>query len=247
MRIILMTVLLAYTVFAAASDDASAIVQRMLNHERGLSSVSVIEMKIHRPNWQRTMVIKSWTEGDDKSLIRVIEPKKDAGTGNLMIGNNLWSYTPKVNRIIKLPSSMMSQSWLGSDFSNGDLVNSDDILEHYKHRVIAEEQHQGKKVYVIESIPHDDAPVVWGREVIKVREDMVLLEHVFYDQDDKQVKMLKTLEIKNFDGRLVAATIRMSKVEQPDEWTEITIRSISFGEKFPANMFTLSNLRNPRL
>lgn len=245
MRLITGTALFIVALSAMAQ-DATDIIHRMLNHERGVSSVSVIEMTIHRAEWQRTMVIKSWTQGEDKSLIRVIEPKKDAGTGNLMIGNNLWSYTPKVNRIIKLPSSMMGQSWLGSDFSNGDLVNSDDIVEHYNHRIIGHEQNQGKKVYVIESIPHDDAPVVWGREVIRVREDMVLLQHDFYDQDDKLVKTLKTLEIKTFDGRQVASRIRMTKQEHPEEWTEIIIRSIDFDVSFPDSMFSLSNLRNPR-
>ncbi|MDH5359763.1 MAG: outer membrane lipoprotein-sorting protein [Gammaproteobacteria bacterium] len=230
----------------AAEPSAEDIILAAINYERDATSYSQITMNINRPDWQRSMTMKSWTKGLDHSLVRVVKPKKDAGSGNLLIEDNMWSYAPKINRVIKLPSSMMNQSWMGSDFSNNDLAKADDIINQYQHKLLATESHQGKKVYVIESIPNDEAPVVWGKEVLKVRADYIMLSHEFYDQDGKLVKRLISSDIKKIDGKTVAARIRMQKVEKPEEWTEVIIDEAKFGISIPDQVFSLSNLRNPR-
>ena len=102
--------------------DAAAIIKAAMDQWRGTTSHSTMSMTIHRPDWERTMVMEGWTAGEKKSLVRVLEPKKDAGNGTLLIDNNMWTFSPKVNRVIKIPSSMMNQSWMGSDFSNKDIA-----------------------------------------------------------------------------------------------------------------------------
>ena len=222
------------------------LIQSAMDHYRGLTSYSEMTMTIHRPDWQRSMSMRSWTEGDKTTLVRVTEPKKDAGNGTLTKDNNMWTYAPKVNRIIKVPSSMMSQSWMGSDFSNKDVSKSTDIIDQYDHKLLETREQDGHKIYVIESIPHEDAAVVWGKEVVTVRDDYVLIEQQFWDQDGILVKSMKAHDIKEMGGRTVASTIRMGKADAPDEWTQMTVQEIKFDVEHDGNLFTLSNLRNPR-
>ena len=228
------------------SRDAKDIVRDALNHWRGTSSQGAMTMTIHRPDWERSMSMESWTQGEKRTLVRVTAPRKDRGNGTLMDGNKMWSFSPKINRVIKVPSSMMGQSWMGSDFSNKDISRADDIVEQYDHTLLSESQVDGHIAYEIQSIPHEDAAVVWGKEVLVVRSDNVLIEHRFYDQDGELVKALRTLEIGDMGGRTVAVRQRMEKVDTPDEWTEIIVDSVDFDVELSDSIFTLSNLRNPR-
>ena len=238
---------LMLTVSAHASErDATTIVKDAIDHWRGLASDSVMTMVIHRPDWERAMTMRAWTKGDDRSLVRVLEPKKDRGNGTLTDDNSMWSYSPKVNRVIKIPSSMMGQSWMGSDFSNKDIARADDIVEQYNHSILNVEEVDGVTIYEIESIPHEDAAVVWGREVLNIRDDHVVITHQFFDQDGELVKTLTSLEIGEMGGRVIATRQRMSKVETPDEWTEIQVVSVDYEVELQDSLFTLSNLRNPR-
>lgn len=230
----------------AADRDAKSIVRDAINHWRGTSSQGVMTMTIHRPDWERSMSMQSWTQGEKRSLIRVTAPRKDRGNGTLMDGNNMWSFSPKINRVIKVPSSMMGQSWMGSDFSNKDISHADDIVDQYDHTLLSESQVDGHVAYEIQSIPHEEAAVVWGKEILLVRSDNILVEHRFYDQDGDLVKALRTLEIGEMGGRSVAIRQRMKKADKPDEWTEIMIDSVEFDLALSDNLFTLSNLRNPR-
>ena len=229
-----------------AERDAASIVRDAVNHWRGLSSYTEMSMVIHRPDWERSMTMRAWTKGDKQSLVRVIEPKKDRGNGTLTDDNNMWTYSPKVNRVIKIPSSMMGQSWMGSDFSNKDVARADDIIDQYNHALLGTEELDDITVYEIESIPHEEAAVVWGREVLTIRDDHVILRHRFYDQDGELVKTLESLEIAEMGGRTVAKRQRMSKTESPEEWTEIQVNSVEYEIDIRDSMFTQSNLRNPR-
>ncbi|MCK4674841.1 MAG: outer membrane lipoprotein-sorting protein [Gammaproteobacteria bacterium] len=222
------------------------LIQQAMDHWRGVSSYSEMTITIHRPDWQRSMSMRSWTKGDKTSLIRVTKPKKDAGNGTLTKDNNMWTFAPKINRIIKIPSSMMSQSWMGSDFSNKDISKSTDIIDQYDHKLLRTREHDGHTIYVIESIPHEDAAVVWGKEIVTIRDDYILLEQQYWDQDDILVKTMKTREIKELGGRTVASIVRMGKQEAPDEWTEMSVQTIQFNQSHPDSLFTLSSLRNPR-
>ena len=192
------------------------------------------------------MTMRAWTKGDDRSLVRVLEPRKDRGNGTLTDDDNMWTFSPKVNRVIKVPSSMMGQSWMGSDFSNKDVARTDDIVDQYDHSILSVEEVDGVIIYEIESVPHEDAPVVWGREVLRIRDDHVVETHRFFDQDGELVKKLVSLEIGEMGGRVIALRQRMGKVDAPDEWTEIQVGSVDYAVDLKDSLFTLSNLRNPR-
>ena len=239
-------VMLPPLVNSAGDVDAAQIVRAAIDHWRGVSSVSEMTMVIHRPDWERSMSMRAWTKGSDKSIVRVTAPPKDRGNGTLTDGNNMWSYAPKINRVIKIPSSMMAQSWMGSDFSNKDVARSDDIVDQYDHSLLDSNKVDGHTVYRIQSIPHEDAPIVWGKEVLRIGDDKVLLEHQFFDQDGKLVKILKSLKITTMGGRVVPSVQRMSEADATDKWTEIRLDAASYDIRIGANLFTLSNLRNPR-
>jgi len=246
-RTLILLISLLLGASAMADDrDATTIVKDAMDHWRGLSSDTVMTMIIHRPDWERTMTMRGWTKGDDRSLVRVLEPSKDRGNGTLTDDNSMWSYSPKVNRVIKIPSSMMGQSWMGSDFSNKDIARADDIVDQYDHSILSSDEIDGITIFEIESIPHEDAAVVWGREVLSIRDDHVVTTHKFYDQDGELVKTLTSLEIGEMGGRVIAKRQRMSKVETPDEWTEIQVVSVDYEVELKDSLFTLSNLRNPR-
>lgn len=230
----------------AEAMSAQRILQNALDLWRGQTSYAVTEMTIHRPNWQRTMKMEGWTRGSGDSLIRFTYPIKDAGSANLKLDHKMWLFTPKLNRVTKLPASMMNQSWMGSDFSYNDLAKSDQVLESYHHRLIGQEQHQGQTVYVIEAIPKEEAPVVWGKEIVKIRADYVLLQEDFYDQSFQLVRSLKTLEIAHFSGRPFASVMRITSATQPDHWTEVITHQAWFNLSLPDYLFTLGNLKRPR-
>lgn len=244
--LLLISLCFTSTLTLAATPNPRDLIERAMDHWRGTSSYSEMTMTIHRPDWERSMSMRSWTKGDKTSLVRITEPKKDAGNGTLTKDNNMWTYAPKINRIIKVPSSMMSQSWMGSDFSNKDISKSTDIIDQYEHTLLETRVSDDHTAYVIESIPHEDAAVVWGKEIVIIRDDYIMLEQQFWDQDGTLVKTMKAHEIKTLGGRTVASTIRMGKVEQPDEWTEMSIQDIDFDQSHSDNLFTLSSLRNPR-
>jgi len=247
MRSFLLLILLVISAPSAAEErDAKTIVRDAIDHWRGISSYTEMTMIIHRPDWERSMTMRAWTKGDDHSLVRVVEPKKDRGNGTLTDDKSMWSYSPKINRVIKIPSSMMGQSWMGSDFSNKDVARADEIIDEYEHTLLCTEDVDGIVVYEIEAIPHEDAAVVWGSEVLRIRGDHVVLEHSFFDQDGELVKGLQTMEITEMGGRTIAKRQRMNKADKPDEWTEIQVIDVDYDIELKASLFTLSNLRNPR-
>ncbi|MDH5736581.1 MAG: outer membrane lipoprotein-sorting protein, partial [Gammaproteobacteria bacterium] len=135
----------------AIAADARQLIKDAIDHFRGLSSYSEASMIIHRPDWQRSMDMKIWTRGLDKSLVRITAPKKDMGNGSLLLGDDMWSYTPKINKVIKIPSSMSHQSWMGSDFSNNDVARADDLIDNYTHTILEQREEKGITIYVIES------------------------------------------------------------------------------------------------
>jgi outer membrane lipoprotein-sorting protein len=228
------------------STNASTIVKQALDHWRGETSYTEIDMVVHRPDWERSSSMKSWTRGRKDALVRFTEPAKDAGSATLKIDDDMWIYTPKLERVIKLPFSMMTQSWMGSDFSYSDLAKSDDLLVHFDLTLTGTETKDGHTVYVIEGVPHQNAPVIWGKETVRVRDDHLLLEEVFFDQDLVPVKTLSAQKIGTLGGRIFVTTMRMTKNDEEDHWTEITYRKGEFRLDLPSSIFSLANLRNPR-
>ncbi|MBE0492869.1 MAG: outer membrane lipoprotein-sorting protein [Thiomicrospira sp.] len=228
------------------SKTAAEIIEASLNLWRGDTSYSVTEMTIHRPAWQRDMRLEGWSRGMKDSLIRFIYPPRDTDNATLKLDNEMWIFTPKLNRVTKLPASMMTQSWMGSDFSYNDLARSDQTLENYNHRLIETRQQDGHMVYIIEAVPKPNAPVVWGKEVAKIRGDYVILENVFYDQSMQEVKRLQTLKIENIDGRPFPTVMRITNADKPEHWTEIRTSEILINIDLPDYLFTLANLQRPR-
>lgn len=228
------------------ADDARIIVEKAFDYWRGLSSVARFSMTIHRPDFQRSMVMKGWTKGRRDSLFFVEKPAKDAGNGTLKKGREMWSYNPKINRVIKLPPSMMSQSWMGSDFSNDDLAKSDSVLDDYFHRIKEKDIISGLTVYTIESIAKEDAPVVWGKQQLVVREDGILLKQSFFDEEMVLVKEMTAEKIEHFGGRLFPRNWTMRRTDEEDRYTRLEYFELNFGDELDDRLFTLTSLKNRR-
>lgn len=228
----------------ASAEDARAIVSSAMDRWRGNSSIGSMRMTIHRPDWTRSISLKTWTSGLEQSLILVTAPAKDKGNATLLDKQQLWSYSPKINRVIKIPSSMMNQGWLGSDFSNRDITRSTDILDQYDFELIERRQVNDHIQYIIQATPHPDAPVVWGKEILTIRDDYVMLEQLYYDQDMALVKQLQTLAISTFDGRPVASHMRVNQIDTPEQWTDMEVLDTRFNVSLPDDIFTLSHLRS---
>ena len=237
--------LLMAAIAHAENPDPAGLVNDAFDYWRGKASVSTVRMTIHRPDWERSMTIKAWTEGTADSLFTILEPPRDRGNGTLKKGGEMWTFNPKVNRVIKLPPSMMSQSWMGSDFSNNDLAKSDSLLHDYTHALEGVETRDGKKVYSIKSMPKPGAPVVWGMQTLKIREDLIFLEEVFFDEDLEPVKVMETMDIQMMDGKLFPRVWRMRKADVEAKYTELTYRELEFRDDLPDRLFTVSALRNP--
>ncbi len=227
-----------------AAQDAREIVDNAVRYYRGKTSICVMDMKISRPAWTRTMSIKAWTSGQKQSLFTIIAPPKDEGNGTLKKGGEMWTYNPKVNRVIKLPPSMMSQSWMGSDFSNEDLAKSDSIVEDYTHRLVGNETDEGKKVYVIECTPNDGAPVVWGLQRLKIREDRIILLEEFYDEEKRLVKSLSGSQIQSMGGKLFPKVWTMRRAATGEGFTTVTYREARFDIAIPDRLFRETALKS---
>ena len=231
---------------AFATPDPKALVKAAMHHWRGDSSYTEVEMTVHRPDWQRDMQMVAWTQGSKDSLVRFTQPPGDAGNATLMLDSSLWLFNPKLNQVIRLPFSMMSQKWMGSDFSYNDLAKSEQIVTNYTHTFGPIEHQDGHTMYTVVCLPKPDAPVVWGKQQLKIREDNVLLEEIFYDQDMKVVRKLETTKVALLDGRPYPVVMRMSEPARPEQWTQLRYLKGVFNLKLPAYLFTRSNLRNPR-
>jgi outer membrane lipoprotein-sorting protein len=238
--------LLPWQALAADAPDASALVENSFKYMRGNASIATVIMTIHRPDWERKMTIKAWTRGKKYSLFYIQSPPKDHGNGTLKKSREMWMYNPKVNRVIKVPPSMMSQSWMGSDFSNNDLAKSDSFVNDYIHSIVGTETHDGQKVYVIKSMPKPDAPVIWGMQMLKIREDLIWLSQEFFDEDFKSVKRMTTLEIQMIGGKLYPKVWRMRETDKEDRYTQLTYSSLTFKSDLPDSLFTLTSLRKAR-
>lgn len=229
---------------SAAAPDPYALMAATIDLTRSSTSYGEMSMSVHRPEWQRTSSLVAWTRGRGDALIRFTAPAKDAGNATLKKGEKMWTYTPKLNRVIRLPFSLMSQSWAGSDFSYNDLSRSDSVLHYYELTITGTEQVDGHTVYTIEAVPYDSAPVVWGKEEWVVRDDNVLLRQTFYDQDFQPLKRMETLEIGALGGRVMPLHMRMSKLDESDHYTEMRWHAAQFDLPLEERLFTTFTLQS---
>ena len=242
-RRVLAVLAVAGTSPAWAEVTAESLIEGALDLTRGASSYAQLTMTIHRPSWERTLSLEAWTRGREDALIRFTAPPRDAGTATLKKGERMWTYAPKIGREIRLPSSMMSQQWAGSDFSYNDLSRTDNHLRYYDVEIVHTKQRDGHTVYTLDMVPHDDAPVVWGKETLVLRDDYVTLAQTFYDQGFEPVKRMQTLEVGELGGRTFAVAMRMQTVDKADSWTEVRYVAADFDAQVDDNLFTTFALR----
>ncbi len=238
--------LIAITAQPALAQDARSILKGAFDNWRANSSHAVVEMKVKRSNGTRSMTMESWTQGDSKALVRFTQPARDAGNATLQLGNSTYVFNPKLNQVIKLPASAMTQSWMGSDFSYNDLSRSQKVIDDYTHKLLSTKSAGGKKIYVIEAIPKRGKPIAWGKQILSVRSDGVLYSVEYFDQLGKRVRIMTADSIISLGGRPYPVVLTMKTDAKPGQYTRVTTKSASFDVTIPAYMFTKSNLQNPR-
>ena len=242
---LLLAIIASGPAFGIEFADGGDVVQKGFDYLRDKTSYAVVKMTIHRPDWEREMTINAWTKDQDESLIKIAFPPKDKGSGTLKKGREMWIYNPKINRVVKLPPSMMSQSWMGSDFSNNDLAKTDSLIKDYTHKIVGADVHDGKKVYIIESMPKPRAPVIWGMLTLEIREDLVFLRQVFYDESLKPVKIMTGTRIEVLGGKLFPRIWRMEKVDAPDAYTLLEYQFVEFNVNLDETRLSFSGLKAP--
>jgi len=227
---------------------ATEIVKRADEKMRGeKSSESSMTMEIIRPTWSRAVSFRSWSLGMDYSLVLITAPAKEKGQSFLKRKNEMWSWNPSINRIIKLPPSMLAQGWMGSDFTNDDLLNQSSIVIDYTHAFSGNETISGKDCHKITLIPLEDAPVVWGKVVLWIsRGDYLQLKAEYYDEDEYLVKTETASEIKTMDGRIIPTRYELIPAEKTGNRTVLTLNAIRFNIPMAESFFSQQNLKNIR-
>jgi hypothetical protein len=220
------------------------ILKRIDEMWRGGSSVGTVSMRIKTIHWERRLRMKIWAKGFDYTLIKIDYPKKEKGISTLRVQNKLWNYLPKVDRVIRIPSSLMMGNWMGSHFTNDDLVKQSVLAEDYHHRITFEGERDGEVILEITLLPKEEAAVVWGKIVITVRKkDLVPLEELFFDEDGKPVRRMAFEDIKMMGGRLLPARLTVVPENEPGELTEVLYEDIVFDVGIDEAFFSLRNLK----
>jgi outer membrane lipoprotein-sorting protein len=229
----------------SAAFAADPTVEELLNHAddvtRGTSSHAVLEMHVKTANYERTMKLEAWSQGTDKTLVRVLEPAKDAGVTTLKVDENIWNYLPKVDRTMKVPAGMMSSAWMGSHFTNDDLVKDSRLSDDFTASITARPDKGG--VWVIELVPKPDAAIVWGKIVAKITPDEMPTELTYYDEKGALARTMTYGPAVQMDGHAVPSTITLSPADKPGEFTQITYDSLDFDPTLPESTFTLQGLK----
>lgn len=229
------------------AQNAREIVRKANDLMRGASTYSEISMTITKPEWSRTIVMKAWALEPDYSLVYVTEPARDRGSVTLKRKQEVWSWVPTVQRVIKIPPSMMLQSWMGSDFTNDDLVRQSSIVDDYTHSIVGEETLAGYRCWKIDLTPRPDAGVVWGKLLMWISQSNYLeLRTDFYDEDSIVVKSFIGSDIKTFDGRSLPSHCEMIPVNEPGKKTIIEYRDIKFKVKLDQSFFSEENMKRVR-
>lgn len=220
------------------------ILDRVDDLFRGKSSQAKMSMTVKTAHWERTLKMEAWSEGKEKSLIRILSPKKEQGTATLKNGDDIWNYLPKVNRVIKIPSSMMSGSWMGSHVTNDDLVKESRMADDYTFHVSFEGEKDGRQVIEITCTPKPEAAVVWGKVLITVRaEDYLPISALYYDEDMNLARTLTWDNMKKFGDRTLPGTMKIVPADKPEESTVMIYDEILFDMKLPEDLFSLRELQ----
>ncbi|HID38583.1 MAG TPA: outer membrane lipoprotein-sorting protein [Calditrichaeota bacterium] len=227
--------------------DAKEIVKKSDKLLRAKSSFSEMTMKIVKPDWSRELTMKVWALEPDYALILITKPAKDKGVVTLKRKMEVWNWIPSVHRIIKIPPSMMLQSWMGSDFTNDDLVRQSSIVQDYNHSIAGEETIDGYSCYKILMIPKPDAGVVWGKIFLWVsKKEYLQLKANYYDEDGILVKTMVGSNIQKMGGRLIPTHWEMIPVDKPGQKTVMDYLDIKFNIKIDESFFSQQNMKRVR-
>jgi outer membrane lipoprotein-sorting protein len=234
-----------------AQDNLTAkeIIERVEDQMRSNRSVAELEMRVVTPKWRRTMLARSYDDREeDRSFIHILSPKRDEDTTFLRRGKELWMFRPSVERTTKIPPSMMHNSWMGSDFSNDDLVKESSYITDYDHELVGTEEFQGRQCYNIKMTPKPDKAITWSRvEVLVLLDPPVPVRYRFYNRRgelDKEM-ILPVDSIKEMGGRRIPTLWIMQPMDKPGNHTEIEIKSMEFDAEMPEGVFTQRALENP--
>lgn len=245
MEKILIWVILFFTV--SYSQDAREIMSKADQLIKSNSSYSELKMTIIKKDWSRTIGMKSWALEPDYAIIYITEPARDKGTVTLKRKKEVWNWLPSAQRVIKIPPSMMLQSWMGSDFTNDDLVKESSKVDDYTHTILRKENYEDYDCYVIESIPKPEAGVVWGKIISWISEkEFYQLKAEFYDEDNYLVKTFLGSEIKKMDDRSIPTHWEMIPEDKPGEKTIMIYEKIEFNINVKESFFSEQNMKKIR-
>lgn len=246
MKKFLSALLLLFSLSSIAQ-DAKEIVKKADDKMQGISNYTVMTIKIIRPSWERTMKMRSWSKGNDYSLIIIDEPVKDKGTVFLKREKEIWNWLPSIDKSIKLPPSMMMQNWMGTDFTNDDLVKQSSVVNDYNHKLIGDSTIQKYDCYKIEMLPKEDAAVVWGKIIIFIdKKEYMQMRVEYYDEDGYLINLMNFYDVKEMDDRLIPTRMEMIPAESPDKKTVMIFNSIEFDIDIDENYFTTQNMKRVR-
>lgn len=248
MKFVLKIALFIFVIFAPKfimAQDALEIVKKSDEKIRGIqSSYSEFKMTILRPDWSREIEMKAWAKGTEYSLIVVTAPSREKGTAFLKRENEIWNWQPNIDRVIKLPPSMMMQSWMGSDFKNDDLVRESSVVKDYVHTLLGEEEIEGMECYKIELIPKEDAPVVWGRIITWIdKEEYIQLKTEFFDEDNYLVNTMVGKDIREMGGKIIATAMEIIPEDEPENKTILEYKELEFDIPVEDRLFSINHLK----
>ena len=227
--------------------DPTLIIDRMIDAMRGDSSYAEMTMRIERPRYTREVSMRSWSKGRNATLVLITAPARDRGTVYLMRDNDIWTYDPRIDRTTRLPSSMLAQSWMGSDFTNDDLIRDSDPVKDYQHRFVRTEERQGYQSYVIDMIPRPESPIVWGRVRVWVSSSNYLqLRAEHYDQRDDLINTMEFDQIARFGDRDVPTRITVAPADKDDERTVLTYQDVAFDIDIDDGFFSRATMQRLR-
>lgn len=242
---IALALILLSTVSIAQNFTPKEIIQKAEEKTRGIKSAySEMTITTVRKKWSREMSMKSWSKGNDFSLILITAPSKDAGTATLKRYKEVWSWMPSIERTIKMPPSMMGQSWMGTDLTNDDLVRESSNITDYTHSLLKDTLINSKLCYQIELIPKVDAAVVWGKVILFIdKVDFIQLRTEMYDEDEYLVSVMNASDIKLLEGIKMATKLEFIPMEKEGQKTIMKINKMNFDIEISESFFTTQNMK----
>ena len=230
---------------AGAQESPRDIMDRVDRVLRGESSHGIATMEVVTEHWERSLTMEVWSLGTEYSLVRITAPRKEAGTATLKAGNDIWNYLPRVDRTIKIPASLMMGSWMGSHFTNDDLVKESRLVEDYDIEIAFEGKRDGIDLWEFALIPKPEAAVVWGRIEYEVRKgDLMPTWARYYSEEGEPVRTLTFGEFQEMGGRMVPALMEMRPENKPDERTLLRYSELSFDVDLDRSFFSLRALQS---